>query len=325
MLLLMLTGCSMLADQYGAPLDPSATEAVEFTVPPGTSPRALGPLLQDAGVVGSSDDFVTYVKITKEGSCIKAGRFSLSPAMSAGEILTVLCGAALPDDVPFTVIEGWRIREIDAALAAKGWTEPGEYAALAAQPDQFVAPFPLPAAGLEGYLYPETYMVIPDKWDTEVFIQRQIDLLVETWYTPHSDTIGASERSVAELVIMASMLEREEPKPVQRPMVAGILWKRIDHSWNLGVDATSRYTLDKWNDRKAFLKKLRDPSDPYNTRLRGGLPPTAIGNPTLSSLTAATSPEDSEWWFYLHDNQQVLHPARDQAGHEANRRKYNVY
>ena len=71
---------------------------------------------------------------------------------------------------------------------------------------------------------------------------------------------------------MASMLEREEPKPEQRPMVAGILWKRIDNKWNLGVDATSRYTLEEWNNRKAFLKKLRDPKDPYNTRLKEVFP-----------------------------------------------------
>ena len=56
------------------------------------------------------------------------------------------------------------------------------------------------------------------------------------------------------------MLEREEPKPVNRPLVAGILWKRIDKGWQLGVDATRRYTLKDWNDRKAFLKNLRDES-----------------------------------------------------------------
>ena len=99
----------------------------------------------------------------------------------------------------------------------------------------------------------------------------------------------------------------------------------MDSSWNLGVDATSRYTIDKWNDRKAFLVQLRDPSDPYNTRLRGGLPPTAIGNPAIDSLTAALSPTESEFWYYLHDSQQVLHPSRNSAEHEAYRRKYNVY
>jgi UPF0755 protein len=107
--------------------------------------------------------------------------------------------------------------------------------------------------------------------------------------------------------------------------VAGILWKRLDSGWKLGVDATSRYTLDDWNDRKAFLKQLRDPKDPYNTRLLDGLPPTAIGAPSLPSLNAALSPQASEFWYYLHDADKVLHPARNAEEHEANRKRYDVY
>ena len=321
----LLSGCDMAADHFGAAADPSDTEPVVFEVPAGSSVRSIAPALQAAGLVPSADDFVMYVKLTKEGGCLKAGRHALYPAMDAGALIAGMCGVPLANDVPFTVVEGWRIREIDAALAAKGWTEPGEYAALALDPSRFSATFPLPEASLEGYLYPETYSVAPDKWDTAAFIQRQLDLFDERFATPHSDAIAASPRSLADLVRMASMLEREEPKPAQRPMVAGILWKRLDSGWNLGVDATSRYTLAEWNDRKAFLVKLRDPTDPYNTRLRSGLPPTAIGNPAIDSLTAALSPTESEFWYYLHDSAQVLHPSRNQAEHEAYRRQYNVY
>ena len=90
---------------------------------------------------------------------------------------------------------------------------------------------------------------------------------------------------------MASMLEREEPTESQRPIVAGILWKRLDNKWRLGVDATSRYTLDDWTDERAFRKLLRDPNDRYNTRLHYGLPPTPIGNPSLSALQAVIAPK----------------------------------
>jgi UPF0755 protein len=121
------------------------------------------------------------------------------------------------------------------------------------------------------------------------------------------------------------MVEKEEPTPSQRAIVAGILWKRLDASWNLGVDATSRYKLPDWNDRKPFLKALRDPNDPYNSRLRPGLPPTAIGNPGVTALDAALHPVESDNWYYLHDANRVIHPARNEAEHEANRRTYNVY
>jgi UPF0755 protein len=318
-------GCDIAKGHYGAAPGPSDAETVVFDVPAGSSVRSIAPALADAGLVTSSDNFVMYVRLTKEGSCIKAGRHKVSPAMSAHDLIEALCGVPLANDVPFTIVEGWRIREIDAALAEKGWTQPGEYTAAVADPSKFTAPFPLPASSMEGYLFPETYMVDVDKWDTTAFVQRQVDLLAERFYTPNKADIDKSGRTFAELVIMASMLEREEPTKAQRPIVAGILWKRIDSKWNLGVDATSRYTLEQWNDRRAFLKKLRDPDDPYNTRLRGGLPPTPIGNPGMTALDAALHPTESEFWYYLHDSSGVIHPSRNVQEHEAYRKKYNVY
>ena len=321
----LLPGCDLAASHYGAAPGPADAETVVFDVQKGASARSLAPALADAGLVTSADSFVMYVRITKQGGCIKAGRHTVSPAMDASSLIEALCGVPLANDEPFTIVEGWRIREIDAALATKGWTQPGEYAAAVADPGIYTAAFPLPKTSMEGYLFPETYMVTVDKWDTKQFVQRQLDLLAERFYTPNKAAIDASGRTFGEVVIMASMLEREEPTKAQRPLVAGILWKRIDHKWNLGVDATSRYTLEKWNDRRAFLKKLRDPNDPYNTRLRGGLPPTAIGNPGMTALEAALNPTESEFWYYLHDSAGVIHPGRNVAEHEAYRKKYDVY
>lgn len=322
---LLLTGCSMIAEHYGAPADPADDTEIVFAVPRGSTARGLGSPLEAAGVIDDGDAFTKYVRITKEGGCIKAGNFRLSRSLSAGEILQTLCGVPIPDDEPFTVVEGWRIREIDAALAEKGWIEPGAYAALAQQPQKFTAPFPLPATSLEGYLYPETYQVTPDRFTAADFIQRQLDTLAAQFYQPNQQAIESSARSWPALVIMASMIEREEPTPANRSLVAGILWKRIDAGWAIGVDATSRYTLEVWNDRRAFLKKLRDPDDPYNTRLRTGLPPTPIGNPGQVALEASLHPVESEYWYYLHDGNQVIHPSKNAAEHERFRRKYNVY
>lgn len=325
MFILFGVACTLLQEHVGSPFDPNNTNEIIFEVPKGSTARSIAPELEQVGLIGSADDFVLYIKISKEGGCIKAGRFSLNPSMDAQGILDTVCGVPLANDKPFTVVEGWRIREIDAALTADGWIGAGEYAALAQDPSQFTAEFTLPQNTLEGYLYPETYLLSPDNFDVKNFIQRQINMHSDVFYSPNQKEIEDSSRTMGELVIMASMLEREEPKPAQRPLVAGILWKRIDNSWNLGVDATSRYTLDEWNDRRSFLKNLRDPEEAYNTRLKSGLPPTAIGNPSVHSLEAALSPTESEYWYYLHDSQQVLHPSKNAAGHERLRAKYNVY
>ena len=96
----------MAAGHFGAAPGPSDAAAQVFEVPAGASARSLAPDLAEAGLVPSADDFVMYVRITKEGGCIKAGRHSVSAAMDAGTLIETLCGVPLADDVPFTVVEG---------------------------------------------------------------------------------------------------------------------------------------------------------------------------------------------------------------------------
>ena len=296
-----------------------------FTVPPGSSMNGLGSRLVEEGLAPSEFKWKWYLR-SADGTCLKAGDFLLRRDMSMAEVRASVCGAPLANDEPFTVVEGWRIRDIDAALVAKGWIEAGEFTRAASQMTAD-APFQLPgeATSYEGYLYPDTYMVSPPpQFTPEMLIERQLDGFNTKFLEPHSSDLDG-QRTLQDIVVMASMLEREEPTDSNRARVAGILWKRIDNRWHLGVDATSRYELDEWNNRSAFLVKLRDPNDVYNTRLRPGMPPTPIGNPSITALEAALEPEDSEFWYYLHDANGVWHGGRNAAEHEANRRRYNVY
>ena len=317
LLFLSILGCV----DGSAPIDASATETFRFEVPKGAVAANLGDEMVAAGFVSSELNWKLYLRST-DASCLKAGAFEVSHAMSLDELVQTLCGTPLADDVSFTIIEGWRIRDTDKALAAAGLIAAGAYADVALN-KKVESPFPVESPSYEGYLYPETYKVPAAGVDPKQLVKRQLETFEEKWLAANKDKLG--KRSLHEAVVMASMLEREEPKPSQRPLVAGILWKRIDTDNALGVDATSRYTIEDWNDRKAFLVQLRDPDDPYNSRLRKGLPPTAIGSPTISSLDAAVGPVESEFWYYLHDAEGNLHPGRNAAEHEALRKKYNVY
>jgi UPF0755 protein len=303
-----------------APLHPGDAAERIFEIPAGASARGLGPRLVADGLVPSEMTWKMFLR-SADGSCIKAGRHAVRGELSLKELLAALCANPLPEDVPFTVVEGWRIREIDAALAAKGWIAAGVYADLA-QRKAVPLPFEVTSPTLEGYLYPETYLIVPSKFSAEDLIERQLGTFRDRFLVNHPDGFGA--RSLHDVVVVASMLEREEPRPTNRPLVAGVIWKRLDRGWELGIDATSRYTLADWNDRDAFLALLKDPADPYGTRVRKGLPPTAIGNPAVTSLEAAAAPVASEYWYYLHDRDGNLHPAVDAAGHEANRTRYGV-
>lgn len=320
-------GYFWIEGRLSEPAQPGSSATVELTVPKGASARALGPLLAGAGLI--DDARLWRVFLWKRGKLdAKAGRHLLSPGMTLAELAAVLEGPPLPEDQPFVVVEGWRLRDIDASLVARGWIRPGDYVAAASDPSRYRAPFPLPQGPgrtLEGYLYPETYRVVPGAFDVTALVQRQLDLFAERVWAPHRAEVEATGRTFDDLVIMASLLEREEPVPDLRPLVAGILWKRIDRGFPLGVDATSRYELPEWNDRKAFLVRLRDEKDPWNTRIRKGLPPGPIGAATLASFAAALSPKPSDFLYYLHDGERRLHPARDASEHEANRKRYGVW
>lgn len=298
--------------------------AVEFEVPKGSNARSVAAQLLKAGLI--EDELVfRYTVWARKGLKLKAGKFKLDRKLSPMQLCAELEKPPLAEEEPFVVVEGFRIRDTDEALAAAGRAEKGEYVKAASSSAGYTAPFPLPPGTLEGYLYPETYMLPKGKVDPRLLVQRQLELFAARVYGPLADEVKKSKRSLHELVTMASMLEREEPLPQNRPLVAGILWKRIDKGFPLGVDATSRYELVAWNDRSAFLKKLRDQDDAYNTRHKKGLPPTPIGAPTQASFEAALKPTPSEFLYYLHDAQKNLHPSRDAAEHEALRKKYDVY
>ncbi|WP_163994887.1 endolytic transglycosylase MltG [Pyxidicoccus caerfyrddinensis] len=320
------TGAFLWAEgQLRSPMAPPGAAPVEFTVPKGTSGRGLGTLLASQGLIRDARIW-RWLLFRRGAFSPKAGRHEVSPSMTMAELAAALEDNPIPEDVPFVVVEGWRLRDTDAALTAAGLITAGAYIAEASTPGKFTAPFPLPSAGtLEGYLYPETYGILPGKLDVHQLIQRQLDMFAERFFAPNRAGLTKSGRTLHEVVIMASMLEREEPLPEQRPLVAGILWKRVDKGFPLGVDATSRYELAQWNDRIAFLKRLRDTQDPYNTRHRKGLPPSPIGAPTVASLQAAMTPKPSDFWYYLHDAERKLHPSRNADEHEALRKKYNVY
>jgi len=323
---LVLLGAIGILEYLASSPGPSSGSVapVEFVTPKGATGRSIGKSLSDQGLIKSALVWRWYLW-RRGGLKAKAGRHRLSATMALSEIAAALEANPLAEDEPFTVVEGWRLRDVDAALVQAKVIQPGTYVSAASKPADFHAPFPLPPDSLEGFLYPETYRVERDSFDVKKLIQRQLDFFTERFYAPNKDEIAKSGRSLAQLVTMASLVEREEPVPAQRPLIAGILWKRFDKGFQLGVDASSRYKLTEWNDRDAFLKALRDRDDLYNTRLRKGLPPGAIGAPAIDSLLAALRPTVSDYWYYLHDSLHTLHPSKNAGEHERLRAKWGVH
>lgn len=169
----------------------------------------------------------------------------------------------------------------------------------------------------EGYLFPDTYFFLPNaNADTVMQTMRQN---FDTQLAELKPLIASSSHSLADTIIMASILEREGRNLQDRRMIAGVLWRRLKLGMALQADATMIYTLQRG---EPITPKVLATESPYNTYLHKGLPPTAIGSPSLISLEAAATPIDKGYLFYLADSSGETHFSKTYAGQLANERKY---
>ena len=170
----------------------------------------------------------------------------------------------------------------------------------------------------EGFLFPDTYNFYLNVTDKTVLdaMRGKFDEKIAT-IQPQIDAFG---KPLKDIVIMASLLEREARTMEDRRKIAGVLWNRIERGMLLQVDAAFLYTLGK-GTFDLTTKDLKS-DDPYNTYVNKGLPPGAIGSPSMDSLLAAVTPVKHDYLFYLADRNHVTHYAKTYEEHLKNKRKY---
>ena len=207
--------------------------------------------------------------------------------------------------VRLTFIEGATVRDMAARVAA-------------AFPDLSEADFRRVAQPYEGYLFPDTYFFSPSSDAASIVALMRANFAAKT--EALSPEIAASGHTLSDIVIMASLVEKEARTPADKSIVAGILWNRIAHHMPLQVDAVFGYIYD----RDTYSPSLTDLKidSPYNTYLHTGLPPGPIDNPGLASLEAAANPAKTNYLYYLTGTDGLMHYATTYAGHQANLRKY---
>ena len=170
----------------------------------------------------------------------------------------------------------------------------------------------------EGHLFPDTYLFLPNA-DTDTVL-NELKKNFTKKIEPLLPDIDRSGRTLKEIVIMASMLEKEASREKDRRDIAAVLWKRLDIGMPLQVDATLDYALGK-NTYDLTEEDLRNDS-PYNTYAYRGLPIGPISNPGLASLRAALYYEDSPYWYYLSDRRGTLYFSETFEEHVAYKREY---
>lgn len=280
------------------PKDKKQKEETLFFISSGEGFREIGEKIEKEEFIKNALFFDFYVLITGEYKNIQAGTYYLSPSMSIAKIVKKLSSGNIAKE-KITIIEGWSIDDIADYLDSKNLISKEFFYQKLNDQDwnkfSFLADHPQ-GAGLEGYLFPDTYF-LPINTNEEKIIEIILTNFEKKLTKNMLLKIQERDKSIFEIITMASLIEKEVKTIQDKKIVSGILWKRIESGMPLQVDATIAYITGK-KTTKISTKETKIES-PYNTYLNRGLPIGPICNPGLESIVAAIYPEKSDFWFYL--------------------------
>lgn len=253
---------------------------------------------------------------------LRTGSHALTAGENVGDVIERLVAGSSPAEITLTYPEGFTLQQMAARTAAAGIGTADEYL-QAASPAIYAGQFPWlrdlpPGRDLEGYLFPDTYRAFADDRPADV-IKRKLATFQQKVIEAGLPA-GLAGRSLDQIVIMASIVEREVQSDTDMAVAAGILWQRFDDNVGLAADATVRYALDKWDG--ALTQEDLQVDSPYNTRRYAGLPPGPISNPGLRALLAALKPQASDYYYYLSAPSGATIFSRTLAEHNDNKAKY---
>ena len=295
-------------------------ESTVFEISSGESFKKVATRLEEQNLNRGDMLYRIYAKILGLDTEIKAGRFRLDPNLTPRGILRFLVSPE-NGEISVTIPEGYSIFDIDKRLVSLGLIQKNEFVAWVKGIDATGGPVKAGNAqisSVEGFFFPDTYFVFSKNFHPSDLVNAMSQNFEKKVFKGLEEELKKSKRTLVEIVTMASILEKEVRTREDYPIVAGILWKRLDNNWPLQADATLLYAK---KDRSLSVEELRNDS-PYNTYTRQGLPITPIGNPGLETIKAALNPVNSPYWFYLTaDDGKVIY-ARTNEEHNENKRKY---
>ena len=286
---------------------PSNT-TVRIAMEPGTSPRMLATKLQQAGLIRSDTVFTAYLRWKKEGSRFQAGVYEWAPGVSLDDMIRDLNEGKIvkSERLRITIPEGFTVLQIAHRIAEFKGTDVGQVVEILNATSDWnsvsVASIPvLPGMNyrLEGYLFPETYELGKDATVREI-IQKmvtELDKRLTQLPTGWQDKLKERGLTFHQMLTMASLVEREAALEEERPLIASVIYNRLNNRMPLQIDATIQYLFEKPKER--LVGKDLQIISPYNTYLVSGLPPGPIASPSLSAMQAVIEPAQTNYLFYV--------------------------
>jgi len=290
-----------------------AGSTTEILINKGESLDDISANLSKDGLINSRVLFKLYVIVNRK--VIQAGRYYVPANLNMISLVELLGKGSF--DLKLTFLEGWTKDQIASYLDKKFSSD-------------FGAEFLEDPSTKEGYMFPDTYF-FAEKTVTPNVISKALRDNFEEKVSSLQNEISPSGMSLDNVIILASIVEREAKSYEDRKIVAGILLKRMGNGWPLQADATVQYIRDKnncptpsanctyWGPLSSSDLSI---ASPYNTYINKGLPPTPICNPGLESIKAVLNYEETDYWYYLSDKDGNMHFAKTVGEHNENIKKY---
>jgi len=303
---------------YNFLLKPVSTsvETQIFVIRPGTPVVAIAEKLAEKGLIKNVLAFRLLVTQTGIGKQIQAGDFRLFPSMTSREIAQELTHGAI--DIWITLPEGLRIEEQAATIEKALNFKSNELYQF--NKDEYVK------IAEEGFMFPDTYLIPKDATaaDVATLLRNTFDQKVKSSVFDDARKNGLTEN---QLITLASLIQREAKPTDEKQIIAGILVNRLQNGIALQVDATVQYAKGFDESKETWWPQItqldyQQVLSSYNTYLSSNLPPGPIANPGLDSIQAAANPQDTDFFYYLHDSEGNIHYAVTIEEHNQNVQKY---
>lgn len=290
----LVAGTLFFMDNLIGPLDEENSVAIQVAIPPGSGVAKIGNLLEQSGVIRKATYFTAVTRLLGVDGKMKAGYYEFNTGMSIKEIIAKLIKGEIAT-FKVTIPEGLSVREMAPLVEKRTGIPADEFIQAVAnyKPDfmtEHDVEFPV-----EGFLFPDTYQ-LPYGVTAEQLVKTMVNRFIKIIGTEPVMVRGRT-LSMWEVVTIASLIEEEAKLSVDRPLISGVIYNRLEKRMNLQLCASVLYVLGVKKERITFAETRVE--SPYNTYQNPGLPPGPISNPGLESIKAAMNPSDEEYLFYI--------------------------
>lgn len=316
-------GFAFLGYQFLSSAPSDVAQDVVYEVTPGKGFNSIAMELEQKGLLKNSLFFTAYARLTGDRAKVKVGEYLLRTNMKPREILEVITsGKSIARS--FTVSEGLSIYEISELYQRQGFGTAEEFMTWVRNPQLIQALLNENVDSLEGYLFPETYM-LTKYTDTKALITNMVRrfLYVYNEVIPQAAIQGMSRHQI---VTLASIIEKETGAPEERPLISSVFHNRLLKRMRLQTDPTVIYGKAERTGKLEINITRLDLTTPtrYNTYVISGLPPGPIANPGREALLAAVKPASSPYLFFVSQNDGTHIFSEDYSNHNKAVRKFQL-